>query len=264
MNDMICSWLNERALYLENTIREKEVALRKAPEGHLRFTHNKEKLNYYCRNDPGNTSGTYIRKDNLQFAAALAQKDYDAKVLHGARKELTEVRNLLHYTGHDKIEQIYESLAPPRRQLIQPISLSDKKYAEAWEAVTWQKKPVSSKTGEYYTSKGEQVRSKSEILIADMLARYQIPYRYEYPIEIAGNVFYPDFTILHLRKRQDFIWEHFGMIDQPEYAQMAVSRIEMLEFNGYYPGINFLMTFETENMPLNTKLAARFIEKYLL
>ena len=51
---------------------------------------------------------------------------------------------------------------------------------------------------EYYTIKGERVRSKSEKIIADELYRYQIPYKYEFPLTLATHnrniQLYPDFT----------------------------------------------------------------------
>ena len=53
---------------------------------------------------------------------------------------------------------------------------------------------ISSETGygefdennrtEFYTRKGERVRSKSELIIAEELQRYQVPYLYEKPLEL--------------------------------------------------------------------------------
>ena len=68
----------------------------------------------------------------------------------------------------------------------------------------------------FYTSKGERVRSKSEVIIADVLNREGVPYRYEYPIYIKGiGKIYPDFTVLNIGIRKEMIWDHFGMMDDP-------------------------------------------------
>ena len=48
------------------------------------------------------------------------------------------------------------------------------------------------------------------------------------------------------------------------YATSTSRRLEMLEFNGYYPGENLILTMETEDNPLNTKLIVHLIKKYLL
>jgi hypothetical protein len=46
------------------------------------------------------------------------------------------------------------------------------------------------------TTRGELVRSKSEVIIADMLASLGLPYGYEQPFTGPdGSVRYPDFTI---------------------------------------------------------------------
>ena len=264
MDDIITSWLHERSSYLKRLIINKEAALQSAPEGSLRYTHNNQQVCYYCRSVPGKSNGQYIRKENKALAAALAQKDYDIKVIKAARQELDQINALLKYEESQKSEDIYNALSLPRRQLVTPISPSDEEFLAAWQAVTWQPKPFKDTKNEYYTGKGERVRSKSEILIADTLARFGVPYRYEYPTNIGGTVLYPDFTVLNIRKRKEFIWEHLGMLGQSAYASNAAGRIEMLEFNGYYPGENLIVTMETDDAPLNTKLVVHLIKRYLL
>ncbi len=54
------------------------------------------------------------------------------------------------------------------------------------------------------------------------------------------------------------------MMGQLKYAASTSRRLEMLEFNGYYPGENLILTMETEDNPLNTKLIVHLIKKYLL
>jgi hypothetical protein len=45
------------------------------------------------------------------------------------------------------------------------------------------------------TSRAETVRSKSEVIIANLLHAKDIDYHYEHPLELGGVVKYPDFTI---------------------------------------------------------------------
>ena len=151
-----------------------------------------------------------------------------------------------------------------RSRNITPVEVSDREYIRQWEAYEYEPKGFPEDYPEHYTGKGERVRSKSEILIADSLARFGVPYRYEYPTNVGGTVLYPDFTVLNIRKRKEYIWEHLGMLGQAKYAGEAVNRIERLEFNGYFPGENLILTMETEDTPLNTKLVAQLIKRYLL
>lgn len=264
MYEDILEMLQERKKYLKALISDKSTAIRSAPAGKLRISGSGTNKRYYIRTDPSNTNGRYINKTNKSLAYALAQKDYDAKILNGAQKELSFIEQVQKLASRPLIEQFYENYNAPRRALITPIRLPDKEYIDAWESVSWQKKPITINSAEYYTAKGEQVRSKSEILIADTLARFQVPYRYEYPLTIGNATFHPDFTTLHVRKRQVVIWEHFGMLDHPDYARNAIEKIETYEMNGYYPGNNLIFTFETEKTPLNTKIITQFIKTYLL
>lgn len=62
------------------------------------------------------------------------------------------------------------------------------------------------------------VRSKSEVIIANMLWERELDFHYELPLFAADGTFYlPDFTI-HWRG-QDWYWEHLGRMDLPKYRQ---------------------------------------------
>ena len=60
------------------------------------------------------------------------------------------------------------------------------------------------------TLAGHKVRSKSEVIIANLLYTNHIPYRYEAALALNELTVYPDFTILHPTTQQFFYWEHFG------------------------------------------------------
>ncbi len=125
----------------------------------------------------------------MKVATALAQKDYDLKLLATLKKESKFLQKTLRsYRWLQKsarpAAQIFAKLNKLRRLLISPACLPAKDFAELWQSVPYTRKPFSEDTPELYTSSGERVRSKSEIMIADTLHRLNIPYRYEYPLEI--------------------------------------------------------------------------------
>ena len=81
-----------------------------------------------------------------------------------------------------------------------------------------------------------------------------IPYRYEYPILLDTNVkVYPDFTILRMPQREEVYLEHFGLLDDADYMNQVVWKLNMYEKNGIYLGVNLFITHETSTNPLNTK-----------
>ena len=69
------------------------------------------------------------------------------------------------------------------------------------------------------TSRGEMVRSKSEVIIADHLANTGLEYSYERELTLDGVSKYPDFTIEDAESGETFYWEHCGMLHVPSYRQ---------------------------------------------
>lgn len=69
------------------------------------------------------------------------------------------------------------------------------------------------------TLTSQMVRSKSEVIIANMLSDREIPYEYEVPLysPIDGTFYLPDFTI-NLRG-ENWYWEHLGMLQDERYRE---------------------------------------------
>ena len=81
------------------------------------------------------------------------------------------------------------------------------------------------------TERGDLVRSKSELVIADKLHARGIDYAYEQPLVLLnGRTRYPDFTIADHARGVTFYWEHLGMLDDHGYrARWEAKRAEYLE-----------------------------------
>ena len=202
----IKTMMEEREKYLFLLREEKERALKGAREGSLRISRNRNKTQYYKRIDPKDCNGTYIREEDMKIAYELAQKDYNQKILKSIEKELKAISKYKEVYPDKTAEQIYESLHPARQKLIIPIRETDEELIIRWEEVEYIGKEFYYDSSEHYTAKGERVRSKSEVIIADALHRAGIPYRYEYPLYLSGlEYFNPDFTILNVKKRKEII-----------------------------------------------------------
>ncbi len=85
------------------------------------------------------------------------------------------------------------------------------------------------------TSRGEMVRSKSEVIIADHLASAGVEYGYEQPLTINGVTKYPDFTIEDMESGSTFYWEHCGMMHVPSYRLRWEQKLEWYRANGIVP-----------------------------
>ena len=250
---------------LEELIEKKEKELRSVPSGHLRICDRKTYVEYYLRDEAKEKNGKYIPKKKIQYVKKLAQKDYDIKVLDAANNELNKVTEYIGVLENNQLTSIYSKLSKPRQALITPISLPDEEFVSQWLAQEYEPMPFTDGATEFYSNAGVRVRSKSELMIANMLEQKGIPYRYEFPISIKelGQV-RSDFTCLNVRTRQEFIWEHFGMMDNIAYANKNISKIGAYEQSGYYPGKNMIMTFETSQHALSSNIINAMIVQYLI
>lgn len=104
----------------------------------------------------------------------------------------------------------------------------------------------------HVTAKGLHVRSKSEVIVAERLDYYRIPYRYEQVIYIDRYRFAPDFTIL--TKKGLMYWEHCGLMDDPDYARKQSWKNFMYVKAGIVPWRNYITTYDDEAGNFNSKI----------
>lgn len=93
------------------------------------------------------------------------------------------------------------------------------------------------------TRKGQPVRRKSELVIANMLEDMGIPYQYEAPFngENLPGQRYPDFTFA-TPAGTPILWEHLGMLNDPAYARDWERKRQWYAGNGIYEGRNLFTT----------------------
>ncbi len=262
-------------LEFDHLIMEISQALLKAPEGGLRATRNHGYYQFYRVIEKGDVKGEYLKRKDRAIAEALAQRDYDKDLLekleelNRCREKAAEIfreKGWINQKGeftYENIWNIYRALSEGRKSLVNPRLLPEEEYVKEWESASYVGKGFDEDTSEIYTEKGERVRSKSEKVIADKLFMMNIPYRYECPLILKGmGKVYPDFTLLHIRTRKEIVWEHFGMMEDTSYTASTVRKLHAYQANGYYPGINFISTFETKQAVPNMRDIEKMLRKY--
>ncbi|MBQ9765789.1 MAG: hypothetical protein IJW18_06300 [Lachnospiraceae bacterium] len=214
----------------------------------------------------------YISKDKREIPAGVAQKEYYKKLnimLVEYKKLLLQLANVYET---EKFEELYRGLNPARKVLVNPIFMPVECTIKEFESIVYEGKGFNKDDNtEYYTVKGERVRSKSEKIIADELYRYEIPYKYELPLELNATtydrmnriVIYPDFTVLNKRTGKRWIIEHLGMMDKSSYYESAIRKIDTYEKNNMLLGRDVLIFHESSASPLNTNVIKEYIEHYL-
>ena len=246
-----------------------------------------EKDVLYCKKQSG--ENRFFKRtgdtDNQQYLGEGKEKEiirlctstYAGRLADAAEKEIEQLDKCLKILGSktneagiDKadIDTVYGNLPEGIRQKITPSVVTDDGFAEKWQNEKYENRWKGNADYTIETPRGEKVRSKSEWIIACMLAEAGVPYRYEECVglnKLLGMVFYPDFTVLNKRTRKVFLWEHFGRMDDPKYIEESYMP-KMLEYYnfGFLPGKKLLMTFESRRYPLDTTQVKRLIEEFLL
>ena len=87
----------------------------------------------------------------------------------------------------------------------------------------------------HVTASGGAVRSKSEVIIANLLHARQIRYHYEAPLEMDGVTKYPDFTIEDDDAGKTYYWEHCGMLGNRAYRRRWEEKLAWYRRNVILP-----------------------------
>ena len=186
------------------------------------------------------------REANLELAYALT--------IHKAQgSEFGTVLLVLPKSSHILTrELIYTSLTRQKEKLVILMQgsasdlqrLSSEIYSEAAGRLTnLFSAPAPVSIGERFledglihrTARGEAVRSKSEVIIANLLSDRGIDYRYEEPLEFDGIAKYPDFTIEDDDTGERYYWEHLGLLQDTGYRRRWEEKENWYRAHGIYP-----------------------------
>ena len=226
--------------------------------------------------EPGDATLHYQSSDKSSRIKTLASKAYATKLLKAAEKERNQLSRCINILQSEKdidgndladIDSVYDRLSEGLKENVTPSKFTDEGYAQRWQNEKYHNRWIKSDYS-FETPRGERVRSKSEWMIASMLADAGVPYRYEEIVAVSPEFsvfFHPDFTVLNKRTRKIYYWEHFGRMDDPKYVEESF----MPKISEYYnfeflPGEKLLMTFESRHSPLDVTQIKRLIEAFLL
>lgn len=206
----------------------------------------------------------YVKKSENGIVKQLAQTAYARKTKKLAEKRLSQIRRITKDYDDREIEKIYETLHPQRKKMVDPIVETWEQELEMWIKKDYSGKEFLEGMPVIFTERGERVRSKSEKIMADYFYHHNIPYKYECPLSLKGmGTVYPDFTFLSPVTRREIYWEHDGKMDDPVYARKAIKKIEAYEKSGIYVGERLIVTFETSESVLSTRVIETQVRRYL-
>lgn len=115
------------------------------------------------------------------------------------------------------------------------------------------------------TLKGELVRSKSEVIIANMLYEAGIEYEYEKELDLGEDgIRIPDFTIDDAESGLCFYWEHCGMLGDATYNKHWKEKQAIYKKHGIIEGENLIVSKDSLNGGIDSAEIKRLIDTFLL
>ena len=240
-------------------IEKVEKKLEGLPPGNFICCTSKGKSKWYVSDGHNRT---YIAKKDKGLASKLAYKKY----LEASLSELCARKKALEVCRESciKIKPATDILSNCEeiRNLVAPMMVSISEEAMAWMNSTYIKNSKNPENLNHKSSSGNILRSKSETIIDMCLFNAGIPYRYEAQLVLGNRAIYPDFTIYDVKREKIVYWEHFGCMDNPEYARKACEKIMLYVANGIIPSIDLIITFETKDNPLTAEKVMSVINEY--
>ena len=152
---------------------------------------------------------TLMLTRELLYTALTRQKQKVVVLHQGSATDLQKLSSERHSATATRLTNLF---APPKPVKIGDSFLEDRLI--------------------HRTARGEAVRSKSEVIIADHLHANRINYHYEHPLEIDGVIKYPDFTFEDDDTGITYYWEHCGMLPDPAYRRRWEAKEKWYRANG--------------------------------
>ena len=262
--------LKEKINEADRLIRKIEEMLRNTSVETFFVRKEKGMYRYYKYNSKDGKK-TYLGADKTGEIRALENKGYWKKLKKCAEREkecLEEIGRKLDVMPH--WHEVFYGIREEKRHLIAPIVKSPDCFSER-DLQIWKMNRFKNRNDRptaNVTMNGENVKSKSELIIADRLRNAGVPYHYEsdklITDEFKGRYmkWHPDFRVLNQRTGREYWWEHFGRMGDPEYFASCMYKLETYARNGLYLGDNLIITMESDSVTLGTDYIDLLIERF--
>lgn len=232
-----------------NNLQNQQISF---PAGYLYVRKSSKKKLFYQIIRNRTTDKQINISSDPQLIKQLAKKKVYKKLLRIYRNNINAIRQFL--SRYQPL--VAQDLFPNdiRQILIEPMQLPG----------TYDRCPFDPHVHIHETICGMLVRSKSEVIIANALWHYGIPFCYEEIFHtFDGNYFYPDFTI-HLPDGSVIIWEHLGLLKKKDYCKSTANKLYYFQNEGYTIGKNLIITQDDWKGSCDSENIYHIIETYIL
>ncbi|WP_419025601.1 hypothetical protein [Emergencia sp.] len=221
--------------YLRHIVKIEKRELRAMPSGNLKRKKSHGRTHYYLEKK-GNLIS--LRKQPKVKETYLLKEQLTQRI-HNAEMDIPLLERLL--------------------KRYQPVIETD----EYWNKLQPDKDEYREKE-KIHRFKGIKYRSKSEIIIAEILHSYGIAYQYEIKVKVNGRKYRSDFRIKRPKDNKEFIWEHFGLTDDENYLQRTYSKLENYHDQGIDLWDNLLISFDQVDGGIDVDVIDKIVRVFLL
>ena len=202
---------------------------------------NSAKQSKHCYYDailPGSKKGSYLGNESNETVLNVKRYRYAKKAVEIIETDIEVLEHLIRSYVSPDYSNINSRLPATYRTDLTADD-SDESFSAALppEAIKWmhalrkekeQYPPYKPEQLKYEALDGTKMRSLGEVIIANFLLMAGIPFVYEVPMKINGELVLPDFRILSLIDLKTVITiEHQGMIFTEEYLLKYIRSLRL-------------------------------------
>ena len=231
----------------EKQLHEMENALAQFPDGSLSMQKSKKGNRLYWSHTEkarGKICHVHkrLREKDAYIAEGLRLKNIYKVRVKAYRNNLRWLKTCIDHYMPCGMGNAIDQLKEPYR------SLSGFESARTTEPrILQSENPYHRELLIHKNSFGESFRSKAEMNLSELLRSQGISYRYEMKLELDGEYKFPDFTIKTPGSGVKKYIEYFGMMDQTDYGESVLKKINWYLSHGFVPGRDVLFLFENSD-----------------
>ena len=247
---------------LEDRLKLANIELKMCPEGTLSFVKRDGRGTFF---QIINSGGKRLRKSINKapdFIRGLARKEYLINETKLLEKNIKALRDVMKSRVEPSPDNVLRSISRHLQGIPEEYFFPEENK-DSWASQPYEMSNYKPEEKKHTTSRGLKVRSKSEVLIAEMLYIFNIQFRYEQVIRINGIVLVPDFTI-KLPDGRIFYWEHCGLMSSKEYREHQKWKMEIYEKGDIVPWKNLIVTYDDEEGNINVGIIESEIKNKLI
>ena len=263
---MITKLIEELLRKDERALAAAKKRLTRCEEGMIHIKRRNGSAAFYRelpKDEVGKRNEKHISKQDKRLITSLCSKRYCQRLIPVLEKETHLLKTFLNNYDPQLKFQVLTDLPNEIANYVVPLVKTNEQLLQEWENEPFASNPYPLDHDSYLSKKGEKVRSRLELISANMLYDLHIPYRYECELYLDdGSVSYPDFTLKHPQTFETYWLELFGMMDDPDYAAAAFQKIARYARSHVFP--HMILVFDHHAAPFRTETLEELLRNLFL